>query len=449
MEVGGRQVRLLMYADDIVLLAESAEDLQRMLDVVTAYSTQWRFRLNPKKGKSEVMLFGRKPRNKNRKWKLAGEEIGEQVFRIEPKSGLSFKYYKDKIVAEARKRMMLVWAMGIREGMLGVEDCVREALVRPVLEYGAIVWGDVKWEQAERVQREMGKMILRCSSKMANEVVLGELGWWTLKGRRDFLTLNYWGKIVGGMSPSRLVYHVYHTSRSQNDIWRNSNNNHMPSMNKWCNNIHTLLKSIDMEDAWHNNELEQSEAKQWRSTIKAKIRDREEMQWRDAMQHKAKLRTYRQLKTELRFEEYLMTRDREAREVMTRLRGGTNELRIETGRYPVTNRDRPLAVSERRCLICMNGEIEDETHFMLDCEEYEDLRQRMLDVVSRTLSRKLQPIEIEKERKTEEGRKKIMAALMGELFTSEPELRAAALHFCKRAMKRRNTIVREGLDQKT
>ena len=134
-------------------------------------------------------------------------------------------------------------------------------------------------------------------------------------------------------------------------------------------------KSIDMEDAWHNNELEQSEAKQWRSTIKAKIRDREEMQWRDAMQHKAKLRTYRQLKTELRFEEYLMTRDREAREVMTRLRGGTNELRIETGRYPVTNRDRPLDVSERRCLICMNGEIEDETHFMLDCEEYEDLRQ--------------------------------------------------------------------------
>ena len=119
---------------------------------------------------------------------------------IELRSGLSFKHYKDKIVAEARKRMMLVWAMGMREGALGVEDCIRawQALVRPVLEYGTVVWGDVKWEQAERVQREMGKMILRCSPKMANEVVLGELGWWTLKGRRDFLTLNYWGKIVGG-----------------------------------------------------------------------------------------------------------------------------------------------------------------------------------------------------------------------------------------------------------
>jgi hypothetical protein len=70
--------------------------------------------------------------------------------------GLSFKHYKDKIVTEARKRMMAVWAMGMREGMLGVEDCVRawQALVRPVLEYGAVVWGDVKWEQAEQIQRD-------------------------------------------------------------------------------------------------------------------------------------------------------------------------------------------------------------------------------------------------------------------------------------------------------
>lgn len=55
--VGERRVRLLLYADDIVLLAETAKDLQNMLDVVTAYSKRWRFRVNPKKGKSEVMLF--------------------------------------------------------------------------------------------------------------------------------------------------------------------------------------------------------------------------------------------------------------------------------------------------------------------------------------------------------------------------------------------------------
>ena len=147
------------------------------------------------------------------------------------------------------------------------------------------------------------------------------------------------------------------------------------------------------------------------------------------MQHKPKLRTYRQLKTRLRFEQYLTTKDREEREVMTRLRGGTNELRIETGRYAITNRDRPLELDERRCLICMNGEIEDETHFLLDCCVFEDLRQEMLDVVSSTLSRQRQRIEVGTARKDEEGRKKILAALGGELFTSEPETESSCAAF--------------------
>src|SRR4051812_39255850 len=106
--------------------------------------------------------------------------------------------------------MRLVWAMGMRRGELPAEHGCRvwNALARPV-------WGDVKWEEAEAVQREMGKMILRCSSKMANEVVLGELGWWTLKARRDLLRLKFWGKIVSRMSSSRLVKQVYAHSRAR------------------------------------------------------------------------------------------------------------------------------------------------------------------------------------------------------------------------------------------
>ena len=47
---------------------------------------------------------------------VSGEEIGKtgmyKYLGIELRSGLSFKHYKDKILAEARKRMMLVWGMG-------------------------------------------------------------------------------------------------------------------------------------------------------------------------------------------------------------------------------------------------------------------------------------------------------------------------------------------------
>ena len=213
-----------------------------------------------------------------------------------------------------------------------------------------------------------------------------------------------------------------------------------------------------MEDIWNKNTLTREEAKNWRHTVKEKITEREETQWKHRMQHKPKLRTYRQLKTKLQFEHtYLTMRDREAREVMTRLRGGTNELRIETGRYAITNRDRPLDAHERRCLICLSGEIEDETHFVLDCSAYEDLREKMFGGLKRALAKqqKLQSPrqaiwDIHKARKEEEGRKKLMAGLIGEsLASSDERLRKAVLKFCARAMKRRNNLVRTALDQMT
>ena len=100
-------------------------------------------------------------------------------------------------------------------------------------------------------------------------------------------------------------------------------------------------------------------------------------------------------------------------------------------------------------------EIEEETHFMLDCSMYEDLRRKMFEVFQHTLSKQQryqanpEPIEIEKMRKEEEGRRKLMAGLMGDMFASDNSVRAAALCFCKRAMKRRNRIVRTLLDQRT
>ena len=60
-----------------------------------------------------------------------------------------------------------------------------EVLVRPILEYAAEVWGRGVWEAAEKLQREVGKLILGAPTRTANEVVLGDLGWWELKASRQ------------------------------------------------------------------------------------------------------------------------------------------------------------------------------------------------------------------------------------------------------------------------
>ena len=167
------------------------------------------------------------------------------------------------------------------------------------------------------------------------------------------------------------------------------------------------------------------------------------------MQGKPKLRTYQLLKDGLCFEDYLKHPDLRARETMTRLRGGTNELRIEKGRHRATNRDRILHESERVCLICVSGEVEDECHFLIDCAEYEDLREEMFRVVDEKMLRDERAKEVRKE---EEGKQRLMNALIGHGVADKSAavaLRNAALNFCKRAMKRRNAIVMNYLDQKT
>jgi len=55
-DVGGQLVAILLYADDVVLLAKSQEDLQKLLDAVAAFFRRWRLEVNL--SKTKVMAFG-------------------------------------------------------------------------------------------------------------------------------------------------------------------------------------------------------------------------------------------------------------------------------------------------------------------------------------------------------------------------------------------------------
>lgn len=54
----GNKLSLLLYADDICVIANSKNELQRMMDAVSLYTRRWRFEINMKKTK--VVVFGRK-----------------------------------------------------------------------------------------------------------------------------------------------------------------------------------------------------------------------------------------------------------------------------------------------------------------------------------------------------------------------------------------------------
>lgn len=113
------------------------------------------------------------------------------------------------------------------------------------------------------------------------------------------------------------------------------------------------------------------EEDEWNERIRTRIHEREQVEWRTECLLSPKLRTYVKLKRELRTEPFLQSYHRGGIPELVKVRGGSNRLRIEQGRY-VKER-----VEERLCVFCESKQVEDEEHFMLDCEAYKDLRARL------------------------------------------------------------------------
>ena len=71
-EVGGVKISILLYADDIVLLADSVTDLKLGMKIATEWGKKWQCSFN--QSKSKVVIFGMRGIG-NVSWVLGGAEI--------------------------------------------------------------------------------------------------------------------------------------------------------------------------------------------------------------------------------------------------------------------------------------------------------------------------------------------------------------------------------------
>jgi len=129
------------------------------------------------------VVFGTRQPHRNVKWKLGANEI-EQVGQykylgIELTRTLRWKVYVDRILAKAQRNMTQALAMGVSGGFMSTRlaNIIWMSLVRSILEYGCEIWGEGSFVVPEKLQLAMGKRILRCRSRMTDEVIRGELGW--------------------------------------------------------------------------------------------------------------------------------------------------------------------------------------------------------------------------------------------------------------------------------
>lgn len=83
---------------------------------------------------------------------------------------------------------------------------------------------------------------------------------------------------------------------------------------------------------------------------------------------------YENLKCHFEIEHYLeFVKRPEYKKAITQFRLGIHNLRINTGRYE--NQGAPIPVEERICRSCNNNQLENITHFIMECEKYSTLRE--------------------------------------------------------------------------
>ena len=262
-----------------------------------------------------------------------------------------WKVRREEMLAKARGAFWRAWGLGMAGGWLSASGArgLWQTLVRPVLEYGAEV-DSGRWEEAETLQRMAGRMCLGVGMEVPNAVVMGDLGWWTVRARREYLRLVYWGKVVRERKAG-VVLDVYEEGRRRMERGE-------ATKEEWCVGTKTLLEQVGLGDRWRTEEVEGES--QWKAMVKGMVRVRQEMAWRAEAMTKTTLEAYGRTKSVLKPEWFLGVSRVWVRR-WVRLRAGASCLEVSVGRRRRVFRDK------RVCGWCKQEVVEDEEHFLDGC----------------------------------------------------------------------------------
>ena len=93
--------------------------------------------------------------------------------------------------------------------------------------------------------------------------------------------------------------------------------------------------------------------------------------WKEETKGQSRLECYLTLKRDYKLAEYLSTvRDRKQRQMLTKYRLSDHHLAIEKGRLKKSWQPK----ENRICDHCLTGEVETEMHFLLQCEQFNEIR---------------------------------------------------------------------------
>ena len=396
---GDMKINCMMYADDLIIMSESNTGLQESMNKLDKYCDQWGLTVNINKTKCMITKTNS---NININSKLFFKNNNIEIVDKVKYLGIEFSHdgnvqviqsdlYKKGLKAYF-KLMRALNPLPSPKILLNLFD----HLIKPVLLYGCEIWSPVnleykntkeplnekasfihnlrnqfpfitkymeKIDYIEKLHLKFCKAVLGVHSKASNLAVYSELGRYPLFIDQIILSLKYLNYIETETENKFLK-----------QFYKNLLNDKRLSSN--CN----ILKMRLLLNKTLNFTPVTSGRNGWK-LVKKSIRSYFDMYWcknifNDISNSKRnggnKMRTFRLFKSNIAYEQYLNIKNFEKRKFIARFRISAHKLKIETGRYNSNNCY--IKAEDRKCIQCDTNSMEDEFHFLIDCDKYESLR---------------------------------------------------------------------------
>ncbi len=225
--------------------------------------------------------------------------------------------------------------------------------VQTVMHYSSCVWGFRVYDKCNQVLYKALRFYLGVHKYTPILGIFGDTGWLPSEYNRWLQMLRFWNHLIK-LEDDRTIKTVF-----LEDYKRCKGN--------WCNEIKQLFGKLQMNECFVNKSFCDT------ALAKLKLRNMYIDEWNIKVKNQPKLRTYNTFKETFCLEKYVMMNLRRIdRSYLCQLRLGILPIKIETGRY--TNDP----VDRRLCEICKDGSIENEMHFIFECNVYEHLRIKYL-----------------------------------------------------------------------
>jgi hypothetical protein len=371
-----------MYADDNVFLSSSSVGLQEKIDMLEKFCQEWCLTVNLTKTK--ILIFNKAGRHLKHNFTYNGKTV-ECVAKckylgITFCSSGSFSHVQNQLYQGLKAYFILYKDFICNGPSPKVSLHIFDHTILPTLLYGCEIWGyfnplsnRLKQQnnlsmdniynrlQSEVLHVKLCKYVLGCGKKSSSFAALSELGRLPTHFNIVKAMIKFWHRLQNLDNQFPILKDAYKTSIEL----------HIDKLPSWYGSMNVIDKLI-----FDITSLSTNSFKKTRNVL---TKDHYINLWQNPkiLMSEGKLCTYLKVKHNFGFENYLtIIKIFEQRKIFTRFRISAHRLRIELGRCQGTLRQ------DRVCLHCSSGEVEDEIHYLLNCEKFKDERSNLICSIS-------------------------------------------------------------------